>query len=396
MPSERPSPVPPDDGHDRSFDGRPHGGVHDGVLPNELARDPHRRYDPLNDEWVLVSAGRTLRPWLGAEEPEVAHDRPTYVPDCYLCPGNVRANGGRNPAYASTFVFDNDFAALRTDTSEIAIEDGLLRAEGERGVCRVVCFSPRHDLTLGKMAPDAVRRVVDVWAEQTAELGAEYRWVQVFENRGEAMGASNPHPHGQIWAGTALPGAAAREDTSQAAHLQATGKRLLLDYIDHESGGQRVIVETDEWLTVVPFWAAWPFETLLVPKRPAARLTDLDDASRDDLAVVLRELIARYDGLFRRPFPYSMGWHQAPFGDGSTDHWQVHAHFYPPLLRANVRKFMVGYELLAETQRDLTAEDAAGRLRAVKIEGVPAPAVPQAAPAPDMPQTAPEAEPNPV
>jgi UDPglucose--hexose-1-phosphate uridylyltransferase len=225
------------------------------------------------------------------------------------------------------------------------------------------------------MARDAVRRVIDVWAEQTAELGAEYRWVQVFENRGEAMGASNPHPHGQIWAGTALPGDAAREDTAQLAHLAATGKSLLLDYVDHESGGQRVIVETEEWLVVVPFWAAWPFETLLVPKRPAARLTDLDDASRDDLAVVLHELISRYDGLFKRPFPYSMGWHQAPFGDGPTDHWQVHAHFYPPLLRANVRKFMVGYELLAETQRDLTAEDAAGRLRAVKVEGVVAPAV---------------------
>jgi UDPglucose--hexose-1-phosphate uridylyltransferase len=223
--------------------------------------------------------------------------------------------------------------------------------------------------------------------EQTAELGTAYRWVQVFENRGEAMGASNPHPHGQIWAGTALPGDAAREDTAQLAHLAATGKPLLLDYIDHESGGQRVIVETDEWLVVVPFWAAWPFETLLVPKRPGARLTDLDDASRDDLAVVLHEMISCYDGLFKRPFPYSMGWHQAPFGDAPTDHWQVHAHFYPPLLRGNVRKFMVGYELLAETQRDLTAEDAAGRLRAVKVEGDVAPAIPASEP---------EGQPNPV
>jgi UDPglucose--hexose-1-phosphate uridylyltransferase len=220
----------------------------------------------------------------------------------------------------------------------------------------------------------AVRRVIDVWAEQTAELGAEYRWVQVFENRGEAMGASNPHPHGQIWAGTALPGAGEREDASQRAYLTAHGRRLLLDYVDHETGGQRAIVETREWLTVVPFWAAWPFETLVVPKRPAARLTDLDDAARDDLAGVLHELIGRYDGLFKRPFPYSMGWHQAPFGGaneaaGATDHWQVHAHFYPPLLRGNVRKFMVGYELLAETQRDLTAEDAAGRLRAIVLPG---------------------------
>ena len=332
-----------------------------------LAGEPHRRYDPLMDEWVLVSAGRTRRPWLGAEEPEQDRAGLTFDPDCYLCPGNVRANGNVNPEYAETYVFPNDFAALRPDTSTEAFDDGLLRAEGERGSCRVVCFSPRHDLTLGRMGSAAVRRVIDVWAEQTAELGADYRWVQVFENRGEAMGASNPHPHGQIWAGTALPGDGAREDTTQRAHLAATGQRMLLEYIDHESGGQRVIVETDEWLTVVPFWAAWPFETLLVPKRPAARLTELDDAARDDLAVVLHELIGRYDGLFKRPFPYSMGWHQAPFGERTTEHWQVHGHFYPPLLRANVRKFMVGYELLAETQRDLTAEDAAGRLRAVQV-----------------------------
>ena len=213
-----------------------------------------------------------------------------FDPDCYLCPGNTRANGNVNPDYAETFVFTNDFSALRPDTSIATFDDGLLRAEGERGSCRVVCFAPRHDLTLGRMGRDAVRRVVDVWAEQTAELGAEYRWVQVFENRGEAMGASNPHPHGQIWAGTALPGAGEREDASQRAYLAANGRRMLLDYVDHETGGQRAIVETDEWLAVVPFWAKWPFETLVIPKRPAARLTDLDDAARDDLAVVLHEL----------------------------------------------------------------------------------------------------------
>jgi UDPglucose--hexose-1-phosphate uridylyltransferase len=354
------------------------GGRGRGSLAR-LAGEPHRRYNPLTDEWVLVSAGRTRRPWLGAEEPEQERPGLAFDPDCYLCPGNTRANGNVNPHYASTYVFTNDFSALRPDTSLETFEDGLLRAEGERGSCRVVCFSPRHDLTLGKMAPDAVRRVVDVWAEQTAELGAEYRWVQVFENRGEAMGASNPHPHGQIWAGTALPGAGARENATQLAHLEATGRRMLLEYAERESRGQRVILETEEWLTVVPFWATWPFETLLVAKRPAARLTELDDAARDDLAVVLRELIARYDGLFKRPFPYSMGWHQAPFGSGSTEHWQLHAHFYPPLLRANVRKFMVGYELLAETQRDLTAEDAAGRLRAVNLAATPVVAEPVSA-----------------
>jgi UDPglucose--hexose-1-phosphate uridylyltransferase len=286
-----------------------------------------------------------------------------------------------NPGYAETFVFTNDFSALRPDTSVAVVDDGLLRAEGERGLCRVVCFSPRHDLTLGRMAPEAVRKVIDMWADQTTELGALYRWIQVFENRGEAMGASNPHPHGQIWAGTALPGEGAREDSAQRTHLATNGRRLLLEYVDHESGGPRVVVETVEWLAVVPFWAAWPFEVLLVPKRPAARLSDLDDDVRDDLATVLPELLGRYDGLFKRPFPYSMGWHQAPFGDQATDAWQVHAHFYPPLLRAKMRKFMVGYELLAETQRDLTAEDAAARLRAIPVIAPSA----EAAPPPERP-----------
>lgn len=338
----------------------------------DLASEPHRRYNPLIDEWVLVSAGRGRRPWLGAEEPEDEGTAPRYEPDCYLCPGNVRANGDVNPDYADTFVFTNDFSALRPDTSTAVIDDGLLRAEGERGTCRVVCFSPRHDLTLGRMPPEAVRRVIDLWADQADELGATYRWVQVFENRGEAMGASNPHPHGQIWAGTALPNEGAREDAAQDAYLQRTGSRLLLDYVAHETGGPRVVDETDEWLAVVPFWAAWPFETLLVPKRPAALLSELDGRARDDLTGVLHGLLGRYDGLFRRPFPYSMGWHQAPFDGREHGHWQLHAHFYPPLLRsASVRKFMVGYELLAETQRDLTAEEAADRLRAVTPAPLP-------------------------
>ena len=341
-----------------------------------LAGEPHRRYNPLTDEWVLVSAGRTRRPWLGDEEPERDGEGRPYDPDCYLCPGNIRANGHANPVYTETYVFTNDFSALRPDTSIAVVDDGLLRAEGERGLCRVICFSPRHDLTLGRMPSGAVRKVVDMWADQTAELGADYRWVQVFENRGTAMGASNPHPHGQIWAGTALPGDAAREDSTQRAHLAKTRRSLLLDYVEQETGGSRVVVETPRWLAVVPFWAAWPFETLLVPKGPAARLSDLDDAARDDLTTVLRDLLGRYDGLFDRPFPYSMGWHQAPFDDRPIDAWQVHAHFYPPLLRARSRKFMVGYELLAETQRDLTAEDAAARLRAVVV--APAQAVSRA------------------
>jgi UDPglucose--hexose-1-phosphate uridylyltransferase len=335
------------------------------ALPEALAHDPHRRYNPLLDEWVLVSAGRTRRPWLGAEEADATAERPPYEPACYLCPGNTRANGAVNPRYASTFVFVNDFSALRGDTTTDTFADGLLRAEGERGECRVVCFSPRHDLSLAAMSAGEVRRVIDLWADQTEELGERYRWIQVFENRGSAMGASNPHPHGQIWAGTALPVMAVREAATQVAYHHATGRRLLLDYAAQESGGPRVIHESGEWLAVVPFWAAWPFEALVVAKRPAARLGDLDAAGRDGLAIALHQVLGAYDGLFRRPFPYSMGWHQAPSGPSAatSEAWQLHAHFFPPLLRASVRKFMVGYELLAETQRDFSPEDAAERLR---------------------------------
>jgi UDPglucose--hexose-1-phosphate uridylyltransferase len=332
-----------------------------------LEGEPHRRYNPLTGEWVLVSAGRTARPWLGAEEPEPPEDRPAHDPDCYLCPRNRRVTGAVNPDYAQTFVFTNDFAALRPDASDAHVAAGLFRAEGTRGTCRVVCFSPRHDVTLAGMDAGAIRRVIDVWADETSALGRDYRWVQAFENRGAAMGASNPHPHGQIWAGDALPVEAEHELAQQSAHLATTGRRLLLDYAAAERGGPRVVCETGGWLVLVPFWAAWPFETLLVPLAPAARLADLDDELRDGLAEALRDLNRRYDALFGRPFPFSMGWHQAPFGGpAETDAvaaWQVHAHFYPPLLRATVRKFMVGYELLSEPQRDLTPEEAAERLR---------------------------------
>jgi UDPglucose--hexose-1-phosphate uridylyltransferase len=333
-----------------------------------LPAGPHRRYDPLSDQWVLVSAGRTKRPWLGHKERRPVSDgRPEYDPECYLCPGNTRANGARNPDYASTYVFTNDFAALRPDAGDEHLHDGLLAAEAQPGTCRVLCFSPRHDLTLTGMPLKSVREVVDLWATQTTELGGQNRWVQIFENRGEAMGASNPHPHGQIWAGAALPERAAREDATQRHHREQTGRRLLLDVVEQESGGIRVVEEDREWLALVPFWAVWPFETLLVARRPAARLGDLDDGSRDALARLLQRLMRRYDGLFGQPMPFSMGWHQAPFDAGPHDHWQVHAHFMPPLLEATKRKFMVGYELLAEPQRDITAEDAAERLRAVEI-----------------------------
>lgn len=341
----------------------------DAAESADLFSQPHRRYNPLLDEWVLVSPERSGRPWLGRNDPAGTSRLPRYDPACYLCPGNKRANGEANPAYRETFVFTNDFAALRPDGSTAVVENGLLRAEGEPGTCRVVCFSPRHDVELALMPVAGQRRVIDLWAAQTAELGQVYRWVQVFENRGEMMGASNPHPHGQIWAGTALPVDAAREDAAQLRHLRATSRRLVLDYAAQEADGPRAIVENEHWLVVVPFWGIWPFETLVIARAPVGRLPDLGGPARDALAAALHELLARFDNLFRTPFPYSMGWHQAPFDADSHDHWQLHAHVFPPLLRsATIRKFIAGYELLAETQRDLTAEEAAERLRAVPAD----------------------------
>jgi UDPglucose--hexose-1-phosphate uridylyltransferase len=328
-----------------------------------LLSQPHRRFNPLSGEWLLISSERTSRPWLGREEAPPPGNLATYDPSCYLCPGNVRANGERNPKYDSTFVFTNDFAALQPDSPIAAFEDGLLRAESERGTCLVICFSPRHDLSMSRMSAAQARTVVDLWATESRSLGKSFEWVQVFENRGSAMGASNPHPHGQIWAGSAQPREAEKEDTTQRRHFEATGRRLLLDYAEQEIGGPRDLASDDEWLVVVPFWAAWPFETLIVPRRPVSQLPDLDERQRNSLSERLVELLRGYDGLFDEPFPYSMGWHQAPFDGIERPHWQLHAHFYPPLLQATVRKFMVGYELLSEPQRDITAEDAAEHLR---------------------------------
>ena len=324
---------------------------------------PHRRYDALADEWLLVSAGRTRRPWRGRREAQPTDELPAYDPDCYLCPGNLRANGERNPNYDSTFAFTNDFAALRPDGSMRSVHDGLLKARGQPGTCLVLCFSPRHDLTLPRMPGEAVRSVVDTWARHSAELGARFPWVQVFENRGAAMGASNPHPHGQIWAASEVPTKAVREDSSQRRHLDLTGRRLLLDYAGQELGGPRAVEDDEEWIAVVPFWAAWPYETMLIPRRPVTRLPELDDTQRATLSRRLVSLLRRYDALFGIPFPYSMGWHQAPFDGQPAAHWQLHAHVYPPLLTADRRKFMVGYELLSELQRDITPEDAAEQLR---------------------------------
>ncbi len=328
---------------------------------------PHRRFNPLTGQWVLVSAGRTTRPWQGQQEQLPREASLPHDPDCYLCPGNLRASGDRNPQYEATFVFDNDFAALRPDTPDASEQPHrLLRAHAQPGVCRVLCFAPRHDLTLAQMALEEVAVVVDLWAQQAAAL-ADYAWVQIFENRGAAMGASNPHPHGQVWASAAVPNVPANEDRHQAAYLDEHGTPLLVDYVSLESErAERVVVGGDHWVAVVPYWAVWPFETLLLPRDHVTRLPDLTADQRRDLAAVLRALLIRYDNLFEHPFPYSMGWHAAPNNATGDAHWQLHGHIYPPLLRSpTVRKFLVGYEMLGEEQRDLTAEDAAARLRAL-------------------------------
>jgi UDPglucose--hexose-1-phosphate uridylyltransferase len=331
-----------------------------------LLTSPHRRFNALTGEWVLVSAGRTDRPWQGSTEKPPTTTRPEFDPSCYLCPGNTRANGETNPDYETTFVFTNDFAALRPQVEPEVRVDGLLRSESEPGTCRVICYSPRHDLDLASMPADEIRPVVDLWADQISDLTGDYQWVQVFENRGAAMGASNPHPHGQIWAGTALPDEPAKEDRRQEEHLRKQGSTLLLDYLAQELGGERIVATTEHWVALVPFWAVWPFEMLLLPRRHIPTLPDLGDEERGDLAAMLADVLDRYDRVFDHPFPYSMGWHGAPAPAAAHEHWQLHAHFYPPLLRsATVRKHMVGYELLAEVQRDVTAEDVAQRLRAL-------------------------------
>ena len=330
----------------------------------------HRRLNPLTGDWVLVSPHRTRRPWQGQVEKLPPEVHPAYDPGCYLCPGNSRAGGAVNPAYEHTFVFDNDFAALLPGAVIGPPDDsGLLSSSPERGLCRVVCFSPRHDLTLGEMPVEAIRRVVDVWAEQTVELAALpfIGHLQVFENRGAMMGASNPHPHGQIWATEHVPNEPAKEALRQEAYLAGHQSCLLDDYLALElAAGKRLVCANDQWVALVPFWAFWPFETLLLPRHHAASLPELMDVQRTGLAAILKRLITRYDNLFEVSFPYSMGWHQRPTDGRDHPGWTLHAHFYPPLLRsATVRKFMVGYEMLGEPQRDIPAEAAAARLREV-------------------------------
>jgi UDPglucose--hexose-1-phosphate uridylyltransferase len=335
----------------------------------------HRRWNPLKREWVLVSPHRTQRPWQGQTETPAQPAAIPYDPACYLCPGNLRAGGERTLDYNTTFVFENDYAALKPDLPETTLDVGttsLLQAKSERGICRVLCFDPRHDVTLATMDVAAIRRVVDVWSAQESELAAHpnIRYVQVFENRGAMMGASNPHPHGQIWATEHIPNEPALEYAAQSAYFNEHGRTLLADYLALElKQRERIVAENDTWVALVPFWAIWPFELLLLPRNPVTNLSHLTESTRNGLAAVLQLVTAGYNKIFDTPFPYSMGFHGAPTDDLNLPEslhpeWLLHAHFYPPLLRsATVRKFMVGFELLGSPQRDITPETAAASLR---------------------------------
>ena len=341
-------------------------------LEAEATDGSHRRRNALNGDWVTVSPQRAARPWQGEAHPAVTSDASAYDPNCYLCPGNVRVNGDVNPAYAAPWAFDNDFPAMsvlesgglpEAEPSSPGAAD-LFVSESASGRCRVLCYSPDHHKTLSVMTADELHAVIALWYQEVRALRQTHHWVQVFENRGEMMGCSNPHPHGQIWAVDYLPGEARKEDVQQALWREKHQSVLLQDYLTaEEAQGERVVLSNADWLVLVPYWAVWPFETLLLPRRHIAHLDDLDAAESLTLAGILQGLLGAYDRLFDTPCPYTMGWHGAP-GATASPHWQLHAHFYPPLLRsASIRKHMVGYEMLSEQQRDVTPEAAAERLR---------------------------------
>ena len=334
---------------------------------------PHRRYNPLRKQWLLVSPQRTQRPWQGETDATAVAAGVSHDPKCYLCPGNTRSNGETNPAYENVFAFDNDFPALRMEAAAEVLEAGsgsrLMVAEPESGICRVLCFHPNHSLTLAQMQVEDLALVVDAWAAETSRLGAlpEINAVQIFENRGAMMGASSPHPHCQIWATKHVPDEPQAEGEAQAEYLAEHGNCLLCNYLSEErAAGQRLVCENDSFVALVPFWAVWPFETMVLSKRHVGSLTEFSAAERRDLADLLIRLTTRYDNLFQTSFPYTMGFHQSPTDGKEHPEWHFHGHFYPPLLRsASIRKFMVGFELLGMPQRDITPESAAERLRAL-------------------------------
>ncbi|WP_158973672.1 UDP-glucose--hexose-1-phosphate uridylyltransferase [Cellulophaga sp. L1A9] len=327
----------------------------------------HKRFNILTGEWVLVSPHRAKRPWQGQEEETSNEKRPTHDPKCYLCAGNTRINGEQNPEYKDVFVFTNDFGALQTTAPQFSVDNGLLKAESEQGICKVICFSPDHSKSLADMSVKEISKVVKVWQEEYDVLGKNemINYVQIFENKGAVMGCSNPHPHGQIWSQSALPNEVVKKNTHQKEYYNTNNSSLLGDYLNQElEANERIIYENDDFVVLVPFWAVWPFETMIVPRVKYTNITELSNVERLSFADAISVITTAYDKLFQCSFPYSSGIHQAPTNNENNNHWHWHMSFYPPLLRsATVKKFMVGYEMFGSPQRDITAEQAAARLK---------------------------------
>ena len=331
----------------------------------------HKRFNILTGEWVLVSPHRAKRPWQGQNEEASKEQRPTYDESCYLCATNTRINGEINPDYKDVFVFTNDFAALQEDSPSFSVNDGLLKAQSETGICKVICFSPDHSKSLADMAIDDIKKVVHTWQKEYTSLGKNeaINYVQIFENKGAVMGCSNPHPHGQIWSQSSLPNEVDKKDKQQKQYFKENKSSLLEDYLNQElEAGERIIFENDDFVVLTPFWAIWPFEVMIAPKKTQKNIIEMSDKEALNFAEAISVITKAYDKLFQTSFPYSSGIHQAPTDGKENKHWHWHMSFYPPLLRsATVKKFMVGYEMFGSPQRDITAEIAAIKLRDLVI-----------------------------